>query len=111
MSGELTHVEIGVRDPQQAQQFFGQLLGWTFEETAKGAHIGGAGVAGAFHRDEEPWVQVFFSVPDLEAAVKRVVELGGEVAEGSSEGASGRWIHSCRDDQGTPFGLHEPPKG
>jgi hypothetical protein len=53
-------------------------------------------------------VQLFFSVPDLDQAAKRVVELGGEVDEASSEGPGGRYLHSCRDDQGVPFGLHQP---
>ena len=52
-------------------------------------------------------IQIFFSVPDLEQAAKRVAELGGEVDEPRSEGRGGRFIHSCRDDQGVPFGLHE----
>jgi predicted enzyme related to lactoylglutathione lyase len=55
-------------------------------------------------------MQIFFSVPNIEEAAKRIVELGGEVDAGSSEGAGGRYLHSCRDDQGVPFGLHEPAR-
>jgi predicted enzyme related to lactoylglutathione lyase len=57
---------------------------------------------------------VFFSVDDIEAAIERVRELGGEVDETDIEGdedsiaLTGRF-KLCRDDQGSPFGLHQPP--
>jgi len=47
-------------------------------------------------------------------AITRVRELGGEVEETNVEGDAastarfGRF-KLCRDDQGSPFGLHEPP--
>ncbi|HWF72614.1 MAG TPA: VOC family protein [Solirubrobacteraceae bacterium] len=108
MSGEPSHFEIGAPDPERAQQFYGELLGWRFEDTGRGARIATGGISGGIHPDD-PWVQIFYSVPDLDAAVARVRELGGEVdAEARSEGPGGRYAHSCRDDQGVPFGLHEP---
>ena len=107
MTGEPSYFEIGVPDPDRAQAFYGSLFGWTFEETGFGARIATAGVPGGCHPDE-PGMQIFFSVPDIDDAVRRVVELGGEVDEGSSESASGRFVYSCRDDQGVPFGLHQP---
>jgi predicted enzyme related to lactoylglutathione lyase len=111
MSGEPSHFEIGVPDVERARKFFGELLGWEFEGTGNGAHAATGGVPGGLHPEDEPWLQIFFSVPDLDEAAKRVVELGGEVDEASSEGPGGRYLHSCRDDQGLPFGLHEPPAG
>jgi hypothetical protein len=38
-----------------------------------------------------------------------VIELDGEVDEGGEDGGEGRWLYSCRDDQGVPFGLREVP--
>jgi predicted enzyme related to lactoylglutathione lyase len=109
MAGEPSHFEIGAPDPERARTFFGQLLGWSFEDTGGGMRIGTAGSRGGIHPDEEPWVQIFFSVSDLDEAARRVVELGGEVGEGASDGPGGRYLHDCRDDQGVPFGLHQPP--
>ncbi len=49
-------------------------------------------------------------------AIDRVRELGGEVddvnVEGDEESIArfGRF-KLCRDDQGSGFGLHEPPSG
>ncbi|MGP0052650.1 MAG: VOC family protein [Solirubrobacteraceae bacterium] len=111
MAGEPSHFEIGVPDPEQAERFFGALLGWSFEDTGRGARVSTSGIGGGMHPDE-PWVQLFFRVADLEAAVARVLELGGEVdEEARSDGPRGRYAHSCRDDQGVPFGLHEPASG
>jgi predicted enzyme related to lactoylglutathione lyase len=59
---------------------------------------------------------VFFAVDDIEAALDRVRELDGEVEEMDVEGDEesiakfGRF-KLCRDDQGSPFGLHQPPAG
>ena len=109
MSGEPSHFEIGAPDVERARRFFGELLGWEFEGTGHGAHVGTGAMPGGIHPESEPGMQIFFSVPSLEEAAKRVIELGGEVDEGSSQGPGGRYLHSCRDDQGVPFGLHEAP--
>ncbi|MGI3201586.1 hypothetical protein ACRJ4W_30590 [Streptomyces sp. GLT-R25] len=59
---------------------------------------------------------LFFRVDDLDAAVARVRELGGTVEDlgegGDSEESATRFgrFKLCRDDQGSAFGLHEPPK-
>jgi uncharacterized protein len=58
---------------------------------------------------------VFFRVDDMEAALARVRELGGAVDEVDVEGDDesvarfGRF-KLCHDDQGSPFGLHQPPR-
>jgi predicted enzyme related to lactoylglutathione lyase len=60
---------------------------------------------------------VFFRVDDLDAAVARVRELGGTVdgleEEAGADPAAIATEHGrftlCRDDQGSPFGLFEPP--
>jgi uncharacterized protein len=56
---------------------------------------------------------VFFDVPDLDAAMEQVRELGGEadvLPTGGEEGGSGHGRFAlCKDDQGSSFGLREPP--
>jgi uncharacterized protein len=57
---------------------------------------------------------LFFRVEDIDAAVGRVRELGGSVdgtdLDGDEEvqASYGRFV-LCRDDQGSPFGLYQPP--
>ena len=50
----------------------------------------------------------------MHRALARVRELGGEVEEIGVEGdeasiATFGRFKLCRDDQGSPFGLHQPP--
>jgi predicted enzyme related to lactoylglutathione lyase len=117
MAGELAFFELGVADLERGRAFYGSLLGWRFDTgPSGGGTIEGAGVRGGMHGDHprgEPLV--FFAVDDMERALERVRELGGEVddmdVEGdeASQARHGRF-KLCRDDQGSPFGLHQPPR-
>jgi predicted enzyme related to lactoylglutathione lyase len=119
MSGEISFFEIGVGDPEKAREFYGGLFGdWKFEPGPSGG--GGYGIStgstpGGLHGgDEGASLYAFFAVPDLDAALARVRELGGEGApmDESADSAEefGRFA-LCKDDQGSAFGLHQPPAG
>ena len=117
MAGEPSWFEIGVADASKARAFYGTLLGWDFEVgpsgEAAGAVIRTPGIDGGLHGgDEGASPYLFFKVDDLDAALERVKELGGtlEHTPGDPEQAVefGRFA-LCRDDQGSGFGLHEPP--
>jgi predicted enzyme related to lactoylglutathione lyase len=110
MAGEPSHFELGVPDAARAKVFYGELFGWSFTPTAgENAWIETAGVRGGLHDgDDAANIVVYFSVADIDAAVARVRELGGQADDpGPSERGGGRFA-SCRDDQGVPFGLHQP---
>ena len=109
--GQPSHFEIGAPDQQRTQVFYSTLLGWKFQEGRRNsAAIETAGIPGGVHV-AEPGIVLFFSVPDIDEAVRRVRELGGEVGPGVSQGPAGTYVYSCRDDQGVPFGLHQPAAG
>ena len=115
--GELSFFELGVEDAELGRAFYGGLFsGWRFEAAPEGAGfaIETPKVSGGLHgHDAKAGPYVFFAVADLEAALERVRELGGEVEELDVEGDEesqkqfGRF-KLCRDDQGSPFGLHQP---
>lgn len=109
MPGEPSHFELGVADAARAKRFYGQLLGWSFRTTAgENAWIVTPGVRGGLHGDDDASnIVLYFSVPDIEAAVRQVRELGGSADEPGPPGTGGRFT-SCRDDQGVAFGLHQP---
>src|ERR687894_769978 len=98
MTGELAFFELGVGDTERGRAFYEELSG--------GMHGGDAGAAPL----------LFIEVEDMEAALEQVRKLGGEVDEMDVEGDEasierfGRF-KLCRDDQGSPFGLHQPPPG
>jgi uncharacterized protein len=118
MTGELSFFELGVGDVQRGRAFYEGLFGWRFGPSASGEGftIDSAVVPGGMHGGDvgaSPYV--FFAVDDIEAAVERVRELGGVVDESDVEGDEdsiarfGRF-KLCRDDQGSPFGLHQRPR-
>jgi predicted enzyme related to lactoylglutathione lyase len=117
MAGEMSFFSIGVGDAARGAAFYGELLGWGFEEVRGGLVIQGGGVAGGIHGgDPGASPYVFFRVDDLDAALARLEELGGarepageDHGDGDQEARFGRFA-LCRDDQGSAFGLHEPPR-
>ncbi|MGH3906023.1 MAG: VOC family protein [Pseudonocardiaceae bacterium] len=120
MAGDLSFFSIGVGDADKARAFYGDLFGWEFAEppSGKGAVIETSNVPGGIHGgDPGASPYLFFSVDDIAAAV-RVRELGGQVEQIDVEddhddettiARFGRF-KLCRDDQGSSFGLHQPPR-
>jgi uncharacterized protein len=120
MTGEVSFIEFGVGEVGRAEHFYGELFGWRFEPGPSGEQAGATvqipGTGAGLHPDDAGvWPYVFFRVDDLDAAVERVQELGGSVDAAPDETAEmvttfGRF-RMCGDDQGSRFGLHEPPSG
>jgi predicted enzyme related to lactoylglutathione lyase len=117
MTGELAFFELGVADTQRGRAFYESLFGWRFETgpSGNGYAVTAPNVPGGMHGgDPGATPYLFFRVDDMEAAIARVRELGGEVDETNVEGDEasiarfGRF-KLCRDDQGSAFGLHQPP--
>jgi uncharacterized protein len=117
MAGELSFFELGVKDAGQGRVFYEALFGWGVESSPSGEGFAfrTPNVPGGIHGgDEAASPYLFFGVDDIEAAAARVVELGGSVSDEDVEGDEdsiarfGRF-KLCRDDQGSPFGLHQPP--
>ncbi len=100
-------MEFPADDPARARVFWGRLLEVELEDRVKGEGEGwqthGGGSALGLHpRGTGPGDRVslpYFSVPDMDAALRRVRELGGEVIH------SGDQWSVCRDTEGSPFGL------
>lgn len=114
MNGEPSFFEIGVPDAKRAKAFYGSLFGWKHHTTSGDqAWIETPSpIRGGVHDgDDDRHIDIFFAVPDIDAAVKTVRELGGEAEEpGKEEPGFGRFAF-CKDDQGVRFGLHQPPPG
>lgn len=123
MTGQLSFFEVGVADVTKARTFYGELFGWRFAATARGGSTietdpvsdGSRRVPGGIHGgDAGAAPYLFFAVDDIEQAVAKVRELGGSVIDTDLEGDTddqatfGRF-RLCRDDQGSPFGLHQRP--
>ncbi|WP_027659512.1 VOC family protein [Salinispora fenicalii] len=112
MAGDLSYFEFGTPDVAVASTFFTELFGWKVQAQEHGGSIDtGSAVPGGMHRDPgPPQHYLYFAVDDIEAAMKRVVELGGEVEPMRPPTEQWGAFVECRDNQGLPFGLHLPPK-
>jgi len=117
MAGEPSFFEIGVQDAERGRAFYGALFGWELgpAPSGPGFMIETGGLAGGMHGgDAGGGPCLFFRVDDMDAALARVLELGGSVEEldvdgGEENVARFGSFRLCRDDQGSPFGLHQPP--
>ena len=106
-------IEFPADDAERARRFWHGLLGAELSE--RGAEQGAGWEAendglrlGVHERGPGPGDTAslpYFTVPDIEAAVGRVTELGGSVIHPGE-----RWA-ICRDSEGSPFALarRDPP--
>jgi predicted enzyme related to lactoylglutathione lyase len=115
MAGEVSFFELGVKLAGPAREFYGELFGWRMTAgpsgEERGFHVETPNISGGVHAgDEGGGPYIFFRVDDIDAAARRVRELGGEAElnEHSGPGPSGTFAF-CRDNQGSSFGLHQPP--
>jgi uncharacterized protein len=117
MAGEVAFFELGVGDTERGRAFYEALFGWRFETgpSGSGYAVTAPNMPGGMHGgDAGAAPYLFFRVDDIDAAIERVRELGGEVEDIDVEGDEasiarfGRF-RLCRDDQGSSFGLHQPP--
>lgn len=115
MDGSVSFFELGVGDTDKARTFYGQLFGWEFVDEKAGATIETPNIPGGLHGDDpgaSPYL--FFRVDDLDAALERVRSLGGDIGDyksGEDKDTAPRFgrFQTCADDQGSTFGLHQPP--
>ncbi len=100
-------IEFPADDLDRAKRFWEGVLRADLGSRREGegsgvqTHSGGADL-GVHPRGTGPGDRVslpYFDVDDLEGALERVVELGGEVIHPGE-----RWA-ICRDSEGSPFGL------
>jgi predicted enzyme related to lactoylglutathione lyase len=103
-------IEFPADDPERARRFWTGVLGVELVDRSGGEGEGrqtalGSGVLGVHERGKGPGDThslPYFEVADLEAALRRVNELGGQVIHPGP-----RWA-VCRDSEGSPFGLAAP---
>ncbi|GAA2854160.1 VOC family protein [Streptosporangium fragile] len=118
--GALCWSEVTTTDGAAADTFYRALFGYEQEQTGDGAafdytvwRIGGTEVCGRLQMDENwagiaPHWMAYFAVPDCDAAVRRVTELGGALGYGPFDTPHGR-MAVVSDPAGAHFTLCRRP--
>jgi uncharacterized glyoxalase superfamily protein PhnB len=119
---EVGYYTVTVADLDAARRFYGELLGWEFEETnvapdgGRGAHVRNSRVPFGLHQpgpDDYPFepgqLHPYIRVADLQAAIQKVEQLGGTVVSVEQYASGG--TATCLDDQGARFDLWQPTEG
>jgi predicted enzyme related to lactoylglutathione lyase len=107
--GELSYVTYQVPDSVGFRDFYGRVLGWTFEpgRVADGWQVVGTHpMAGAAGGSASPTTVPMWTVSDIDGAVARVREAGGTVVAEPARQPYGVTAE-CTDDQGGRFYLGE----
>lgn len=94
--------------------FWRSLFGWRFSDW-EGASLPyslidtDGGPNGGMYETEalERGLIAYFSVDDVDEAVRRVEELGGTVVQGKTPIPGIGWFAACRDTEGNDFSLFE----
>ncbi len=100
-------IEFPADDPQRALRFWGGVLGVELapreEPLGEGWEVDADGLRLGLHErgagPGDTGALPYFAVPDMDAALQRVRDLGGAVIHPGE-----RWS-ICRDSEGSPFAL------
>ena len=117
--GEASWHELMTTDAPAAMQFYTTLFGWQPGETMDMGPMGKYHMFNRPHgtiggmmnkppemKDVPPNWQIYFRVPDINAAVERIKANGGQILNGPMEVPGGDWIVNAMDPQGAAFSLH-----
>lgn len=116
--GTVNWFQIDTDDPAGAEQFYGDLFGWTFaaDPDTPGYQLATPADApgpqgGIFDtRGESPTRAAFFViVTDVVAAAEQAERLGGKVATPPRTTPNGLTFAHLHDPAGNHFGVYAPP--
>lgn len=119
VEGEGSWHELMTTDAQAAMTFYSDVFGWQPSETMDMGEMGKyhmfnrphGMIGGMMNKPPEmaavpPNWQIYFLVPDIQAAVERIKANGGQILNGPMEVPGGDWIVNAMDPQGAAFSLH-----
>jgi len=108
--------DLGTKEVDSAAEFYGELFGWTMDDPVEGdptqhrtIRNGGKENGSMYQQGEVDsavppnWLP-YFATADLEAAIAKVGELGGQVIVPTLDVPAGK-LAVATDPQGAPFGI------
>jgi predicted enzyme related to lactoylglutathione lyase len=122
--GEVSWHELMTTDAPAAMKFYSEVFGWQPSEAIDMGPIGmyhmfnrpHGMIGGMMNKPPEmanvpPNWQIYFRVPDINAAVERIKANGGRILNGPLEVPGGDWVLNAMDPQGGAFSLHARKAG
>ena len=116
--GEASWLELMTTDAPAAMTFYNDVFGWQPSEAMDMGELGTyqmfnrphGMIGGMMNKPPElaavpPNWQIYFRVPDINAAVERIKANGGQILNGPMEVPGGDWIVNAMDPQGAAFSL------
>lgn len=115
--GQVGWRELSAADGPKAYDFYAQMFGWTRTEAmdmgplgvyqlfATGGKDAVGGIMTKMPEMPSPMWLFYFVVGNIDAAVERVKQAGGQVINGPMEVPGGAWIIQGIDPQGAMFAL------
>jgi hypothetical protein len=108
--------ELHASDLDGAVQFYTTTFGWTLDEAMDMGAEGkyqlfrttddqAGGMMKKMAHEPVPYWGYYFNVEEIDAAIGRVRERGGQVLNGPIQVPGGTWIANCLDPQGALFSL------
>jgi predicted enzyme related to lactoylglutathione lyase len=107
-AAKIVWFELPADDTVRARGFYGKLFGWHFQpmDGPSEYHMTYEGGGAIYPGEGSRGVLVYFGVPDIDASLGRVGELGGEAGEVTEMPGIGRYA-VCTDSEGNTFGLYQ----
>ena len=106
-TGKIVWFEVPAEDSGRARSFYGQLFAWQFEAFGdEDYHVTQQGAGAVYGAPGQKGMLAYFGVADIDAAMRRVAELGGEAGDKQEMPGIGLYAH-CADTEGNPFGLYQ----
>jgi predicted enzyme related to lactoylglutathione lyase len=111
MAGEVVHYEFPAKDVDRAQRFYSGLFGWEFGASQmpdmdyRMSRVNEGTGAAVFQSDQAGTsANYYHDVPDMDAALAKVGELGGEAGDKMPVPTMG-WFAACKDSEGNALHL------
>jgi uncharacterized protein len=111
----VVHFEIGCRDREKTEKFFGDLFGWNIQQNGPASTINAAGQRGIpghiTSLDHEPhhYTMFYVEVDDVQAHLDKAVALGGKILVPPIKIPTGTFAWFS-DPDGNTIGLLKPLK-
>jgi uncharacterized glyoxalase superfamily protein PhnB/catechol 2,3-dioxygenase-like lactoylglutathione lyase family enzyme len=110
--GDIGYMTLEVPDGDRARTFYEKVFGWNALPSGEPGSFHVASItppSGIHGRPGDPEFRLYFRVDDIQSAVDRILEAGGEVLSTAIHDSGGN--AECRDDQGLRFDLFRPRAG